>query len=86
MRKRSLCTQAEKRRVLHDPVTCMNKGGHPNGYPPLLNTDYNFDTTAAASALERNETAFYLHNTAEVVERAFGSYNKTRQTFKESLK
>ena len=41
---------------------------------------------AAINALERNETAFYLHNTAEVVERAFGSYNKTRQTFKESLK
>jgi hypothetical protein len=35
--------QAEKRRVMRDPVFCINKGGHPNGYPPLLKIDYNMD-------------------------------------------
>ena len=29
-------------------IARMNKGGHPNGYPPLLKTDYNLDTTSEA--------------------------------------
>ena len=40
---------------------------------------------SAIAALERNETAFYLHNTPEVVERTHGSFNKTREEFKESV-
>jgi 2,5-diketo-D-gluconate reductase A len=36
---------------------------------------------AAITALERNETAFYLHNTPEVVERSHGSFEKTRLSF-----
>lgn len=40
---------------------------------------------AAISALERNETAFYLHNTPEVVETTHSSLNKTREEFKESI-
>ena len=39
----------------------------------------------AIAALERNETAFYLHNTPEVVERTHGSFNKTREEFEKSI-
>ena len=40
---------------------------------------------AEINALERGETAFYIHNTPEVVERMHGSYAKTREEFKKSI-
>ena len=47
---------------------------------PLTESD-----VAAISALERNETAFYLHNTPEIVERTHGNFNKTREEFEKSI-
>ena len=40
---------------------------------------------SAVCALERGETAFYLHNTAKVVKKGFGSYTATRAAFVEEL-
>ena len=50
---------------------------------------FDFSLTAqemeTIGALDRGETAFYLHNTAQVVKKAFGSYTATRASFAEEL-
>ena len=40
---------------------------------------------AAISAIDRNETAFYLHNTPEIVEKTHTNFKKTREEFKWSI-
>jgi diketogulonate reductase-like aldo/keto reductase len=38
----------------------------------------------AISAINRNETAFYLHNTPEIVEKTHDNFTKIREEFKRS--
>ena len=43
------------------------------------------EDVARITALERDETAFYRHNTAEMVEKGYSSFEKARNEFKELI-